>query len=442
MATTRLSGPTIHEVADGVHVVTLGRGTASSNVYMIRYGASWTLVDAGWPGADRRIEAAAAAVFGQGSKPAAMLLTHIHPDHSGATRQLVEHWEQPAYVHPDELPMAAGHVSEYANPLDRWVVPLIGRLPARTRARIAAGADLTELVRAFDPDTGVPGLPEWIAIPTPGHTPGHISLFRSSDAVLLTGDAVVTVDLDSPLGILTGRQGLFGPPRVSTWSRDMAQRSIGVLAALEPRVVAPGHGPIRADRAAEALHDLAAGRRAPARWRQGLFAPVDYSAGTRYRPPPPLYRRVQGRLGPLLVGHGIGPRDVVVLEVPGRRSGLVRRTTLVKAWLDGDAYLVALAGESEWVRNVRAAGGHVRIGRRRRDAVRLVELPPSRRPPILRAYLTRWHRKPDSRAMHREAAMFFGVTGNPSDQELAEVSTRYPVFRIDRKHDRDASGVG
>lgn len=68
---------------------------------------------------------------------------------------------------------------------------------------------------------------------------------------------------------------------------------------------------------------------------------MDYSARSRYRPPPPLYQRVQKRLGPLLISLGMGPKHVVVLEVPGRRSGLIRRNALVMASHDGNNYLVA-----------------------------------------------------------------------------------------------------
>ena len=108
---------------------------------------------------------------------------------------------------------------------------------------------------------------------------------------------------------------------------------------------------------------------------------MDYSARSRYRPPPPLYQRVQKRLAPLLISLGIGPKQVVVLEVPGRRSGLIRRNALVMASHDGNNYLVRAAGESEWVRNVRAADGQVVIGRRQRRTARLVEIPPAERAP-------------------------------------------------------------
>lgn len=425
-----MAKPRVSEAARDVYALTIGRGALSTNVYLIRSGSSWILVDAGWFGSEKKIRAAAESVFGPETRPTSMVLTHLHPDHSGATAALAERWGQPAYVHPDELPLAAGYQPAYAIPLDRWLIPVIRRLPKKTQAKIAAGSDLTAVVQAFDPEAGIPGLLGWEAIHSPGHTPGHIGLYRREDGVLITGDAVLTVDLNSLLGVLTGRQGVFGPPRYSTWDRPTAQRSIAALATLEPNVLATGHGPVRVEQATQALQALAAGQDVPARWRQGLFSGVDYSARTRYRRPPPLYQRVQRRLGPFLISLGIGPKQVVVLEVPGRRSGVIRRNALVEASYGGNDYLVALAGESEWVRNVRAAEGQVVIGRRQRRAVRLVEVPPAERPPIIRAYLLRWGRQPNSPAVQREARLFFGVSGDPSIEELAAIAKFYPVFRI------------
>jgi glyoxylase-like metal-dependent hydrolase (beta-lactamase superfamily II) len=420
----------VSEVVRDVYLVAIGRGAFSTNVYLIGSGSSWTLVDGGWFGSEKKIRAAAESVFGVGTRPASMVLTHLHPDHSGATAALAKRWGQSAYVHPDELPLASGYRQAYAIPLDRWLVPLIRRLPKKTQAKIAAGADLTAVVQSFDPAAGILGLPGWEAIHSPGHTPGHISLYRRGDGVLITGDAVVTADLNSLLGVLTCRQGVFGPPRYTTWDWPAAQRSIAVLAALQPKVLATGHGPVRLDKTAQALQDLAAGQDVPARWRQGLFTGVDYSARARYRPPPSLYQRIQKRLSPFLISLGIGPKQVVVLEVPGRRSGVIRRNSLVKANYARDDYLVALAGESEWVRNVRAASGRVVIGRRRRRTARLIEVPPPDRPPILRAYLLRWGREPNSPDVRREARLFFGVSGDPSAEELASIAEFYPVFRI------------
>ena len=128
---------------------------------------------------------------------------------------------------------------------------------------------------------------------------------------------------------------------------------------------------------------------------------------------------------------GLSPRDVITLEVPGRRSGVIRRTSMVRAACDGGHYLVALAGESEWVRNVRAAGGQVVIGRRQRHAARLVELPPQQRAPVIRAYLRRWGRRAGSKAMASEARNYFGVSADASPEEIQGVAEHYPVFRIE-----------
>jgi glyoxylase-like metal-dependent hydrolase (beta-lactamase superfamily II) len=136
------------------------------------------------------------------------------------------------------------------------------------------------VVQAFDPKACIPGLPGWEAIHTPGHTPGHFSLYRRSDRVLITGDAVVSINLNSLLGVLFGRRGVFGPPRYSTWDLAAAQRSIMILAALEPLVVATGHGEARVDEAARSLHGLAQGQDRPARWRQGFFTGVDTATGS------------------------------------------------------------------------------------------------------------------------------------------------------------------
>ncbi len=164
----------------------------------------------------------------------------------------------------------------------------------------------------------------------------------------------------------------------------------------------------------------------------GFFRPVDYARSRdRYRPPPDLYRRLNRRIGPAVTSMGLSPRDVITLEVPGRRSGVIRRTIMVRAACDGGHYVVALAGESEWVRNVRAAGGRVVIGRRKRHAARLVELPPQQRAPVIRAYLHRWGRRPGSKAMASEARRYFGVSADASLEEIRGVAEHYPVFRIE-----------
>ena len=114
--------------------------------------------------------------------------------------------------------------------------------------------------------------------------------------------------------------------------------------------------------------------------------PQDYSTRTRYRPPAAWYQRLNW-LGVLLTSLGLAPRDAVTLQVRGRYSGKTRRIPILRTRFDGSDYLVALAGESQWVRNVRAAHGQAIIRRRRTCRVRLEELAPADRGDIIAAYL-------------------------------------------------------
>jgi hypothetical protein len=110
---------------------------------------------------------------------------------------------------------------------------------------------------------------------------------------------------------------------------------------------------------------------------------------------------------------GLTPRNTVALEVPGRwQSGRLRRTSLVVAEHQSSRYLVSLAGESEWVRNVRANNCRASLRRLRSRPARLVELPVAERPAVLKAYLP-W-RVPGHRRCTRPCrpvAMHLGVLG-------------------------------
>lgn len=112
-----------------------------------------------------------------------------------------------------------------------------------------------------------------------------------------------------------------------------------------------------------------------------------------------------------------------VLEVRGRRSGEVRRTPVNLLAFGGVTYLVAPRGETQWVRNVRATGGHLDLvlGRRRTHYV-ATELPDDAKVAPLRAYLARWK---------VEVGTFFeGIGPDASDAELAAISPGYPVFSL------------
>ena len=168
-------------------------------------------------------------------------------------------------VHPRELPLApGGYQPEYGNPLDRWLItPVLRLMPSRKVDAMVSRTSLEGTARAFDPADGVPGLPDWQCIPTPGHTPGHVAFFRASDRVLITGDAVLTIDLNDVRGLLPGQHRVAGPPYISTWDWPMARESVAVLARLEPAVLACGHGrPLAGPATAAQLRSLS-GRLAP-----------------------------------------------------------------------------------------------------------------------------------------------------------------------------------
>jgi len=422
------------EIAKGVWLVS--RGTGKSNVYLVRSGPSWTLIDAAWAHHGELIRKSAEMLFGVNAPPAAILLTHLHPDHAGSAAELARAWSVPVYVHQGELPLPSGKLA-YSDPIDRVIGPFTRFLP---EGEFEA---CLRLATAFDPAAGVPGLPGWQCVPTPGHTPGHVSYFRPADRVLISGDAVLTVSARSLWGVLPGQHEISGPPRISTWDWAAATKSVAGLARLEPRVLAPGHGtPMTAPATAAALRSLSDRLAAEPGLAAGLLRPVDYSRRARYRRPPGMYLRLQW-IGPLATAAGIVPDYVITLEVPGRHSGVIRRTTLVRAHCDGGSYLVSLAGESEWVRNVRAAGGRVVIGRRQRHTARLVEVPQDQRAPVIRAYLLRAGRHPGSRAAASEARNYFGVNPGPSLEELSQIAPYYPVFRItDDGHPSDAGLSG
>jgi glyoxylase-like metal-dependent hydrolase (beta-lactamase superfamily II) len=217
--------------------------TGIVNLYLYgRPGApsgSWVLIDAGMPGSAARIIRAADEWIGPDSRPAAIILTHGHFDHVGAVRSLAERWDVPVYAHGLELPYLTGR-SSYPPP-----DPTVGggAMAAMARLYPRGPIDLSARVRALPDDGSVPGMPGWRWIHTPGHTPGHVSLFREDDRTLIAGDAFVTTKQESATAVLTQRPEIHGPPAYYTPDWEAARRSVETLAELEPLRVATGHGP-------------------------------------------------------------------------------------------------------------------------------------------------------------------------------------------------------
>lgn len=112
-----------------------------------------------------------------------------------------------------------------------------------------------------------------------------------------------------------------------------------------------------------------------------------------------------------------------VLAVRGRSSGEWRTTPVNPLRVDGARYLVAPRGHTQWVKNMRAAGGGELRKGRKAEAFTAVEVADADKPPILRAYLTAWA---------WEVGRFFeGVDASSPDERLLEIAPDFPVFRVE-----------
>ena len=143
----------------------------------------------------------------------------------------------------------------------------------------------------------------------------------------------------------------------------------------------------------------------------------------RYQRPGWFTTNVFNRVVALLTRLGISVYGSRILEVRGRRSGEWRRTPVNLLVFEGQRYLVAPRGHTQWVRNLRTTGeGRLVVGRRTEN-FRATELPEDEKLPLLRAYLRRWS---------FEVGVFFGGVGaDAPDEELRRIAPDHPVFRIE-----------
>lgn len=183
------------------------------------------------------------------------------------------------------------------------------------------------------------------------------------------------------------------------------------------------------------------GSMAGSRPRKDRLGPQDYSSRTAYRRPTELYRRVNRSVGVWVTSVGLAPKDAVTLTVRGRKSGRLRRLPILRTSHEGQDYLVSLAGESEWVRNIRAAGGEAVIQRGRARSVHLVELATKDRPVILGAYLRAAKARSSAESYAKQCEHYFGLPTEPSALELAVVAQYYPVFRVEYRERGDGRGA-
>jgi glyoxylase-like metal-dependent hydrolase (beta-lactamase superfamily II) len=241
------------------------------NVFIIqnREGTEWVLVDTGLKSSAGKIKNLVQELFGSsGSRPKAIVLTHGHFDHRGSLLQLAEEWGVPIYCHHMERPYLTGQ-SSYPPPDPAVGGGLIALFSFTFPKR---PINVEDHLRELPDDGSVPELQDWKWIHTPGHSPGHISLFREKDGVLIAGDALVTTMQESVLAVITQKKYVGGPPKYFTPDWGAAARSARELAELEPNVLVTGHGAaMYGDEARKELHKLVR-----AFWKWGIPAKGRY----------------------------------------------------------------------------------------------------------------------------------------------------------------------
>lgn len=188
------------------------------NVYL----AEDVLIDAGRRWDRRRIFAELAGV-----EITAVALTHVHPDHQGCAKWVCEARAVPLACHADDVDAMEGRrpVGSGAAFLPR-LYDRIWTGPPHHVDRVLAEGDEVAGFRV---------------VHAPGHAPGEVIFFRDSDRVAICGDVVRN------MSYLTAMPGVRRPPDEMTYDPALNRRSIRRLAALEPTLILPGHGPAITD---------------------------------------------------------------------------------------------------------------------------------------------------------------------------------------------------
>ena len=191
------------------------------NVYL----AEDVLIDAGRTWDRRRIFAEL-----DGVEISAVALTHVHPDHQGCAKAVCEARGVPLACHSGDVDAMEGRRSVGSG------AALIPRL----YDRIWTGPPHT-VDRALAEGEEIAG---FRVVHAPGHAPGEVIFFRDSDRVAICGDVVRN------MSFLTGLPGVRQPPDEMTYDPPLNRHSIRKMAALEPSLILPGHGPAITDMAA------------------------------------------------------------------------------------------------------------------------------------------------------------------------------------------------
>ncbi len=298
---------TYFKVADGVW----GMKDIFVNIYAVKSAEKneWVLIDTGLKTSYRKIKNMAEALFNN-RPPKAIILTHGHFDHTGSLNRLLIEWHVPVFAHYMELPYLEGK-SSYPPP-DSSVGG--GLMAAMADLYPSGSIDVHGNIYALPEDESVPFLTGWRYIHTPGHAPGHISLFREEDKVLIAGDAFVTTKQESALAVMSQQKELCGPPSYFTYDWEAAEDSVKKLKLLAPEVAATGHGKpmygkeMRA--ALQKLHEHFNEQAVPANGRYINDAAVADVNGILYVPPATYnpYKK-------LVIGAGMVTAGLILLTL-------------------------------------------------------------------------------------------------------------------------------
>lgn len=231
---TSLTNGLVQQVAEGVFSYTI----QIVNIAMVRTSNDFVLIDTGMPESEKKIFEIVEEIFGENAKPEAIILTHGHFDHVGSIEKLITQWDVPVYAHPLEIPYLTGQ-KNYPDPDGTVEGGLVAKISPMFPNE---GVHLGNHVKPLQDNGELPHLSEWKWIHTPGHSDGHISLFREKDRTLIAGDAFITVKQDSLAKVLVQEREVNGPPRYLTTDWQLAKKSVEKLAALHPRVAVTGHG--------------------------------------------------------------------------------------------------------------------------------------------------------------------------------------------------------
>lgn len=195
----------------------------------------WVLVDTGpQAAADFIIEQAKERFWRQ--KPKAIVLTHGHITHAGAAGKLADIWNVPVYMHPMEMPYLTA-LADYPRPDSRETDRLADKMDLYPKK----GVNLSFHSVPLSLDRSVPGLRGWQWIHTPGHTVGHISLFRPGDKTLIVGDAY-TEKQESLFNALTLHPDAGEEFEYTTADWNASMHTYKKLYDLDPSMAILSHG--------------------------------------------------------------------------------------------------------------------------------------------------------------------------------------------------------